>query len=61
MAGQVIDARIRKTFAGRDDSAAFTLDVHIRTAARIAVLFGPSGAGKSLTLESIAGILVSPS
>lgn len=51
----MIDARIRKTFAGRDDSAGFTLDVHIRTAARIAVLFGPSGAGKSLTLESIAG------
>lgn len=51
----MIDARIRKTFTGRDDAAAFTLDVHIRTAARIAVLFGPSGAGKSLTLESIAG------
>ncbi|HEY3443847.1 MAG TPA: ABC transporter ATP-binding protein [Paludibaculum sp.] len=51
----MIDARIRKTFHSRDDSAEFALDVHIRTAARIAVLFGPSGAGKSLTLESIAG------
>ena len=55
MSGTVIDARIVKTFPARDDSAAFTLDVHIRSAARIAVLFGPSGAGKSLTLESIAG------
>jgi len=51
----MIDARIRKTFPSRHDSAEFTLDVHLRTAARIAVLFGPSGAGKSLTLESIAG------
>ena len=51
----MIDARIRKTFPSRDDSAGFTLDVHIRSSAHIAVLFGPSGAGKSLTLESIAG------
>ncbi len=51
----MIDARIRKTFPARSDSAEFTLDVHIRTSARTAVLFGPSGAGKSLTLESIAG------
>lgn len=51
----MIDARIRKTFTGGDDSAEFTLDVHIHTSARIAVLFGPSGGGKSLTLESIAG------
>ena len=51
----MIDARIRKTFAARNDSSEFVLDVHIRTAAHITVLFGPSGAGKSLTLESIAG------
>lgn len=51
----MIDARVRKEFAGSAETAAFTLDVHVRTQAGLAVLFGPSGAGKSLTLDSIAG------
>jgi molybdate transport system ATP-binding protein len=51
----VIDARIRKTFPAGPGSAAFTLDVHLRSSSPVTVLFGPSGAGKSLTLDSIAG------
>ncbi|QOY89812.1 ABC transporter ATP-binding protein [Paludibaculum fermentans] len=51
----MIDARVRKEFAGSAETAPFTLDVHVKTQAGLAVLFGPSGAGKSLTLDSIAG------
>jgi len=53
----MIDARIRKSLPGGDDSHPFTLDLHIATNAGITVLFGPSGAGKSLTLDSIAGFV----
>ncbi len=51
----MIQIRIRKTFAPRPDSAAFSLDVELETASGITVLFGPSGSGKTLTLDSIAG------
>jgi molybdate transport system ATP-binding protein len=53
----MIDARIRKRFAGGTDSVPFELDIHLKSEARIAVLFGPSGAGKTLTLDSIAGFI----
>lgn len=53
----MIDARIRKQYGGRKDSAAFVLDVHVRSSARVTVLYGPSGAGKSLTLDAIAGFV----
>lgn len=53
----MIDLRIRKSFAARPDSRAFTLDLSLRTEAGITVLFGPSGAGKTLTLDCIAGFV----
>ncbi|MGE5645613.1 MAG: ABC transporter ATP-binding protein [Acidobacteriota bacterium] len=51
----MLELRIRKRFAGRPDSAPFSLDVEFRAADGITVLFGPSGSGKTLTLDSIAG------
>lgn len=51
----MLELRIRKRFAGRPDSAPFSLDVEFRAAGGVAVLFGPSGSGKTLTLDSIAG------
>jgi ABC-type sulfate/molybdate transport systems ATPase subunit len=53
----MISARIRKTYAARPDSAAFSLELEFEAAAGITVLFGPSGAGKTLTLDSIAGFV----
>jgi molybdate transport system ATP-binding protein len=53
----MIDARIRKTFPGGRGSAPFELDVDLKSAAEVTVLFGPSGAGKSLTLDCIAGFI----
>jgi molybdate transport system ATP-binding protein len=53
----MISARIRKTYAARPDSAAFSLDLEFEAAAGVTVLFGPSGAGKTLTLDSIAGFV----
>ena len=52
----MIQARIVKRFPPRRDSAAFTLDVDLRTGSGVTVLFGPSGAGKTLTLDCIAGL-----
>jgi molybdate transport system ATP-binding protein len=51
----MIQARIRKRFAARPDSAGFSLDLDLQAKAGITVLFGPSGSGKTLTLDSIAG------
>ncbi len=51
----MIQARLRKTFPARPDSAAFALDVELQSAGGITALFGPSGAGKTLTLDCIAG------
>jgi molybdate transport system ATP-binding protein len=53
----MIQARLRKTFPARSDSAKFSLDVEFRAAAGVTVLFGPSGSGKTLTLDSIAGFV----
>jgi molybdate transport system ATP-binding protein len=51
----MIQARLRKTFPARADSAGFSLDLEFRAASGVTVLFGPSGSGKTLTLDSIAG------
>jgi molybdate transport system ATP-binding protein len=53
----MIQARLRKTFPPRADSARFSLDLEFRAAAGVTVLFGPSGSGKTLTLDSIAGFV----
>ena len=53
----MVQARLRKTFPARPDSAGFSLDVEFQAAAGVTVLFGPSGAGKTLVLESIAGFV----
>ncbi|MGH9673587.1 MAG: ATP-binding cassette domain-containing protein, partial [Bryobacteraceae bacterium] len=53
----MIQARIRKHFAAARESAAFTLDMDLRSGDGITVLFGPSGSGKTLTLDAIAGFL----
>jgi molybdate transport system ATP-binding protein len=51
----MLDARIRKRLGNGN---APVIDVHIRAANGVTVLFGPSGAGKTSILRSIAGILV---
>ncbi|MDR1727642.1 MAG: ABC transporter ATP-binding protein [Acidobacteriota bacterium] len=51
----MLDARIRKKLGGGD---APVLDVHVKAADGITVLFGPSGAGKTSILRAVAGILV---
>ena len=51
----MMEARLKKRFAARSDSAAFSLDIDVRAAAGVTVLFGPSGSGKTLTLDMIAG------
>jgi molybdate transport system ATP-binding protein len=51
----MIQARIRKQFPQRSESAGFSLDVEFQAASGFTVLFGPSGAGKTLTLDSVAG------
>ncbi len=53
----MINARIRKTFPPRVDSAPFSLDLEFQAGAGVTVLFGPSGSGKTLTLDSIAGFV----
>ena len=53
----MIQARLRKTFPPRPDSAGFSLDLEFSAAAGVTVLFGPSGAGKTLVLDSIAGFV----
>jgi molybdate transport system ATP-binding protein len=53
----MLQARLRKTFPVRSDSAGFSLDLEFRAAAGVTALFGPSGSGKTLTLDSIAGFM----
>src|SRR6202158_1136521 len=53
----MLQARLRKTFAPKTDSAGFTLDVEFSAPAGVTVLFGPSGAGKTLLLDSVAGFV----
>ena len=54
----MLQARLRKTFAPKPDSAGFSLDLEFSATAGVTVLFGPSGAGKTLVLDSIAGFVV---
>ena len=51
----MLQARLRKSFAPRPDSAGFTLDLEFSATAGVTVLFGPSGAGKTLVLDCVAG------
>jgi molybdate transport system ATP-binding protein len=53
----MIQARLRKQFPARRDSAAFSLDVELGTSSGITALFGPSGSGKTLTLDCVAGFV----
>jgi molybdate transport system ATP-binding protein len=53
----MIQARIRKMYAPREDSSGFTLDLEFQAGAAVTVLFGPSGSGKTLTLDSVAGFV----
>jgi molybdate transport system ATP-binding protein len=53
----MIQARLKKTFVARPDSAAFALDLEFEAKAGVTVLFGPSGSGKTLTLDLIAGFV----
>jgi molybdate transport system ATP-binding protein len=53
----MIEARLRKTFPAKPDSAAFSLELEFQAAAGVTVLFGPSGSGKTLTLDLIAGFV----
>src|ERR1700676_4561288 len=51
----MLQARLRKTFPQRPDSAGFSLDLELKASDGVTVLFGPSGSGKTLVLDSIAG------
>ncbi|MGH9660383.1 MAG: ABC transporter ATP-binding protein [Bryobacteraceae bacterium] len=53
----MIHARIAKGFPAGPESAAFSLDVDLKAAGGVTVLFGPSGAGKTLLLDAIAGFV----
>jgi molybdate transport system ATP-binding protein len=53
----MIQARIAKRFPPGPESAGFSLNVELRAAAGITVLFGASGSGKTLTLDCIAGFV----
>jgi molybdate transport system ATP-binding protein len=53
----MIQARLRKQFPAGRESAAFSLQVEIKTPSGTTALFGPSGSGKTLTLDCIAGFV----
>ena len=53
----MIEARIAKRFAAGVESAEFSLNLELRAAAGVTVLFGASGSGKTLTLDCIAGFV----
>jgi molybdate transport system ATP-binding protein len=53
----MIHARIARHFAPGPESAGFSLNVELRVAAGVTVLFGASGSGKTLTLDCIAGFV----
>ena len=52
----MLQARLRKTFPQRPDSAGFSLDLEFQAAAGVTVLFGPSGSGKTLVLDADRGL-----
>lgn len=51
----MLQARLRKQFPRRPDSAGFALDLELKAEAGVTVLFGPSGSGKTQVLDCIAG------
>ena len=51
----VVDVRIRKTFATARRRT-FSLDVEFSVPAGVTVIFGPSGSGKTTILQCIAGL-----
>ncbi|MGA3185906.1 MAG: ATP-binding cassette domain-containing protein [Bryobacteraceae bacterium] len=51
----MLQARLRKTFPQRPDSAGFSLELEFQAASGVTVLFGPSGSGKTQVLDAIAG------
>ena len=53
----MIEARLKKRFPPRTESAAFDLDLTLEAGAGVTVLFGPSGSGKTLTLDMLAGFV----
>ena len=53
----MIHARIGKRFAPGPESAGFELNLELKVAAGVTVLFGASGSGKTLTLDCIAGFV----
>jgi molybdate transport system ATP-binding protein len=53
----MIQARIAKRYPAGPESAEFSLEVELRAAAGVTVLFGASGSGKTLTLDCIAGFV----
>ena len=52
----MLDARIKMDFGSGDGQSAI-IDVSVKAAEGVTVLFGPSGAGKTSILRAIAGIL----
>jgi molybdate transport system ATP-binding protein len=52
----VVDVRIRKTFATTRQQT-FGVDVEFSTPAGVTVIFGPSGSGKTTILQCIAGLV----
>jgi molybdate transport system ATP-binding protein len=53
----MMEAKLKKAFSARAESAAFALDIALTAGPGITVLFGPSGSGKTLTLDMIAGFI----
>jgi molybdate transport system ATP-binding protein len=51
----MLDARIKKTFSSGNGHT-LTIDVNVKAAGGITVLFGSSGAGKTTILRAIAGL-----
>lgn len=53
----MLQARIKRTFAPKLDSAGFSIDLEFTASQGVTVLFGPSGSGKTVTLDAIAGFV----
>ncbi len=52
----MLDAHIKKQF-GSGNGHGLTIDINVKAAGGVTVLFGASGAGKTSILRSIAGII----
>jgi len=53
----MLDALIKMKFGSAGDGNSLIIDVHVRAADGVTVLFGHSGAGKTSILRTVAGIL----